>query len=303
MADERGNLALEYLRLVGRVRPTWCVWENVPGVLSSNGGRDFGAFLGGLVELGYGLAWRVLDAQHFGLAQRRERVFVVGCAGDWRRAAAVLFEPASLRGHPPPRREAGQTVAPTISARPTGGGGLGEGFDASEDGTGRGTPLVPIAFGWQNSASQGDSVSEHHTPTLDKSKTPAVAFMENQRGELRVSEQTDALTTGGGKPGQGYAAAATATGVRRLTPRECERLQGLPDDWTDVPYRGKAAADGPRYKAIGNGMAVPCLEWIGRRIAQSVPANETWPDGRGFLQRETAAPARLQPDLFASAAE
>lgn len=353
LADERGNLALEYLRLVGRVRPTWCVWENVPGVLSSNGGRDFGAFLGGLVELGYGLAWRVLDAQHFGLAQRRERVFVVGCAGDWRRAAAVLFEPASLRGHPAPRREAGQRVAGTLEASlgrrcgqpndhdPAGGLTIARcltGHPSRSDGetetfvairtanTGsNGHGFGEVAYTLDRGAGAGQAVAfditgvpatvggretDLHTALRarapggsEASTTTVVAFMENQRGELRVSAQTDALTTGGGKPGQGYAAAATSMGVRRLTPRECERLQGLPDDWTLVPYRGKPAADGPRYKAIGNGMAVPCLEWIGRRIERGVPANETWPEGRGFLRREAGAPARHQTDLFASAAE
>lgn len=108
----------------------------------------------------------------------------------------------------------------------------GEGFDASEDGTGRGTPLV---FGWQNSASQGDSVSEHITPSLDKSKVPAV----------------------GGHTMQ----------VRRLTPVECARLQGFPDDYLDILYRGKPAADGPKYKALGNSMAVPVMRWLGERIA------------------------------------
>ena len=129
LADDRGNLALEYLRLAQRLRPKWLVWENVPGVLSSAGGRDFGSILGGLVELGYGFAYRVLDAQFFGVPQRRRRVFVVGYLGDWRRAAAVLFERHSLQGHSPPRREAGQRAAPTISARTEGGGGLGTDFD------------------------------------------------------------------------------------------------------------------------------------------------------------------------------
>ena len=113
--DPRGNLALVGLRLIGRIRPRWVVWENVPGVLSSDGGRDFGAFLGLLGELGYGFAYRVLDAQHFGVPQRRRRVFVVGCLGDWRGPAAVLFEPESLRGDPAPRREAGERIAPTIA--------------------------------------------------------------------------------------------------------------------------------------------------------------------------------------------
>ena len=115
--DDRGNLALEFLRLADRTRPRWLVWENVPGVLSSNGGRDFGAILGGMVELGYGFAYRVLDAQFFGVPQRRRRVFVVGCLGSWRRAAAVLFERHSLSGHPAPRREKGKAVARSLRAQ------------------------------------------------------------------------------------------------------------------------------------------------------------------------------------------
>jgi DNA (cytosine-5)-methyltransferase 1 len=99
MADPRGNLALTFLGLADRIKPRWIVWENVPGVLSSNGGRDFGAFLGALVELGYGFAYRVLDAQYFGVPQRRRRVFVVACLGDWRAAASVLFEPDCVRRH------------------------------------------------------------------------------------------------------------------------------------------------------------------------------------------------------------
>ena len=116
MADPRGNLALVYLAVADRYRPRWVVWENVPGVLSSGDGRDFGAFLGGLAELGYGWAYRILDAQYFGVAQRRRRVFVVGHLGDWRRAAAVLLERESLCGYPPPSREAGERVAGTIKA-------------------------------------------------------------------------------------------------------------------------------------------------------------------------------------------
>src|SRR5690606_16597321 len=106
MADPRGNLALVYLAIANQFRPRWLVWENVPGVLSSNGGRDFGAFLGALEQLGYGWAYRTLDAQYFGLAQRRRRVFVVGHLGGWAGAAAVLLERASLSGNPPPSREA-----------------------------------------------------------------------------------------------------------------------------------------------------------------------------------------------------
>lgn len=120
LADPRGNLALTYLAIAERYRPRWLVWENVPGVRSSSDGRDFGAFLGGLAELGYGWAYRSLDAQYFGLAQRRERVFVVAHLGDWRPAAAVLFEPHSLSGHPAPRREAGQGTANSFESRAAG---------------------------------------------------------------------------------------------------------------------------------------------------------------------------------------
>ncbi len=215
--DERGQLALQFLRLLDRTRARWVVWENVPGVLSSNGGRDFGSFLGGLVELGYGFAYRILDAQHFGVPQRRRRVFVVGYLGDWRRAAAVLFERHSLLGHPAPRREKGPSVA-ALTAN-------GVGTCGADDNQGQAGHLI---------ASTG--------------------------------ETSHCLNDGGGKPGQGYPAALQGSAVRRLTPRECERLQGFPDDYTLIPYRGKPAADGPRYKALGNSMAVPVMRWIGDRI-------------------------------------
>lgn len=136
LTDPRGNLMLTYLAIAARYRPAWLVWENVPGALSVDEGNAFASLIGGMAELGYHAAWRVLDAQYIrvdgyarAVPQRRKRVFVVGYLGDWRRAAAVFLEPESLSGNPPPRREAGQGVAPTISARPTGGGGLGTDFD------------------------------------------------------------------------------------------------------------------------------------------------------------------------------
>ena len=178
LADPRGNLTLTYLAIAERYRPEWLVWENVPGVLSDRTGA-FGALLGGLAKLGYGWAYRVLDAQYFGLAQRRKRVFVVGSARGWACAAAVLFERASLQGNPAPRRETGEGLAASLTSgshpgsnapgrrreddynivnapteRPDRGGGnsegqrlvthalRAEGFDASEDGTGRGIPLT-----------------------------------------------------------------------------------------------------------------------------------------------------------------
>jgi DNA (cytosine-5)-methyltransferase 1 len=325
--DPRGNLALYALSVVNRLRPGWFVFENVPGLLSSGGGRDFGAFLGTVGDIGYQCAWRVLDAQHFGLAQRRARVFVVGHLGDWRRAAAVLFERESLLGNPAPRREAGERVAPTISARPSGGGGLGtdfdcdgglipsvshclnaggmgrqdyetetliahtlraNGHDASEDGTGRGTPLVPMTFDWQAGGGGADvsfrgksrsyiTDKPGRTRALTANKTLAVAFSAKDHGGDVVvafnSDQSAKASSWGEREEQsptlragGQISLNQATAVRRLTPRECERLQGFPDDYTLIPYRGKPAADGPRYKALGNSMAVPVMAWIGRRI-------------------------------------
>lgn len=324
--DDRGNLALEYLRLADRLRPRWLVWENVPGVLSSNRGRDFGAILGGMVELGYGFAYRVLDAQFLGVAQRRRRVFVVGYLGDWRRAAAVLFERHSLSGHPAPRREAGKDVAGVLTSRASGGGGgpgagtdeaaagylqavpstghtahclnaggmgrqdyetetliahtlKGEGFDASEDGTGRGTPIVPVHAIQEravstnmNAGPQGAGHQEGIAYTLEaRNRAQAVAFaLRGREGGAMPEIEGDgdrisALRAASGGSSRDYVAASA---VRRLTPRECERLQGFPDDYTLIPYRKGQAADGPRYKALGNSMAVPVMSWIGQRIAQ-----------------------------------
>jgi len=115
LADPRGNLMLTYLAMADYFKPKWLLWENVPGVLSSNGGRDFAALLQGLAELGYGFAYRVLDAQYFGVPQRRRRVFVVGCFGDWRSAAKVLFEPESLCRDITPRRSQGEEATGTLT--------------------------------------------------------------------------------------------------------------------------------------------------------------------------------------------
>jgi DNA (cytosine-5)-methyltransferase 1 len=115
LEDPRGNLALIYCGILDKFKPKWFLWENVPGVLSSGGGRDFGSFLGAVAELGYGFAYRVLDAQYFGVAQRRRRVFVVGYLGDWRPAAKVLFESESLCRDNPPSRGKREKVANLIA--------------------------------------------------------------------------------------------------------------------------------------------------------------------------------------------
>jgi len=311
MDDPRGNLALTYLAIADRYRPQWIVWENVPGVLSSNGGRDFGSFVGALGKLGYGWAYRVLDAQYFGVAQRRRRVFVVGCLGDWRAAAAVLFEQSCLSRHPAPSREAREGAAiftpgsigsyregcGTLRAN---GGDLGGGSEGlvAHHVVGALTARGPDGMG----AAQVDA--QHYIPTWrdggdcgDNAAHAAVAFHPTQ-DPISSTEVCHSISSGNG---QGCATAAvafnayqrteqcvtwplgacdgrkvevgvrSAMAVRRLTPVKCERLQGFPDGYTAIPWRGKTASecpDGPRYRALGNSMAVPCMRWIGERIAQ-----------------------------------
>lgn len=252
--DDRGNLSLEFCRLARRTRPTWVLWENVPGVLSMDGGRAFASILGGLVECGYGVAYRVLDAQYFGLAQRRKRVFVVGYLGDWRRAAAVFFERESLSGHHAPRRETGKGVAPTISACPSGGGGLGTDFDL--DGglihCAEIAPTLNAYFGEKQGLE-----NQHIDGGMGLFVTHALK-----------GEGFDASEDG---TGRGTPIVPIAFGVRRVLPVECEKLQGFPRNYTAIPWRGKPAdqcPDGPRYKALGNSMAVPVMRWQGQRIAE-----------------------------------
>jgi len=436
MTDPRGALTLSYVELANVIDqtrletnrpPAILVWENVPGVLSDRA-NAFGCLLGALagedcaLEPPGGkwthagdvsgpqrrLAWRVLDAQYFGVAQRRRRVFLVASGRNGFDPATVLFEREGVPGHPAPGGQARQGIAPTLAARARGGGGLGTDFDCdgglipvastlafgsgnthgsidvaaallaasghkfdfdsetfvvqsvagaishtlgaanggkgcSEDGTGRGTPIVTMAFEPRHytRAKTGGSPSETVTLTSHSNagdSTPCIvqpvaahqsmAFAQNSRGEVRLEsghgQLAGALSTGGGKPGQGMPmvlslalrgraegnvaelgtgiapALRTASGganksyvllpcdetdlgdavcdpagalwdqwrVRRLMPVECERLQGMPDHWTLVPYRGKPAADSPRYKAIGNSMAVPCVAWLGRRLLE-----------------------------------
>lgn len=249
--DARGNLALEYIRLAYRLLPRWIVWENVPGVLSSSHGRDFASFLSGFVGVAisvppkgwastgiavglegrYSLSWRVLDAQHFGVPQRRKRVFVVGHLGDWRRAASVLLEPESMPGDPREGRKAGQDIAYCLAAG-AGGSKFGSGRDGQD------TFII-------NAAESCAKRSHARHAKVSRCIDTGGSFASSQGGTVAVG------------PG---------SRVRRLTPRECERLQGFPDDWTLVPFRGKPAPDGHRYKAIGNSFPVPVVRWIGRRI-------------------------------------
>jgi DNA (cytosine-5)-methyltransferase 1 len=373
--DPRGNLTLEFLALARRVRAPWLVWENVPGFLSHDGGRTMGTFLRLLGDLGYGWAYRVLDAQYIrvdrftgAVPQRRRRLFVVAHLGDAAGPAAVLFERESLRGDPAPRREAGEGIAPpaaygidsdcldrsgegadgsaakrsglgiveglspglrakrpnavafgggnragaveqaacltarghkcdfevetfvaqpiaaslTRGAESAGKGGYAgqrqeddvnlvahalraDGFDASEDGTGRGTPLVPVCYDTTHITSPGNwSNPQPGAPCHPITRTAHVPLLAD--------------------PNPAWA-------VRRLTPTECERLMGVPDGFTAVTYRGKPAADGPRYKALGNSQAVNCMRWIARGLAEvmAAQARQQVSGSRQLLSEQAAA--------------
>ena len=245
---------LTYLAIAARYRPRWIVWENVPGVLSSNKGRDFGTFLGALGELGYGFAYRVLDAQWFGVPQRRRRVFVVGYLGDWRRAAAVLFERESVRRDTAPSRTARQEVA--------------GGIEAGARDTGQ-----PYAIA--NCLTQ--RMYKGINTTLDEGQTPVLThYRKSRRAQSNTDHETwvedDATNTLNCFDVGDIRATdiVAATRVRRLTPLECERLQGFPGGYTNIPWRGKPESpDGQRYRALGNSMAVPVMRWIGERINEA----------------------------------
>ena len=291
LADPRGNLMLTYLAIANQYRPEWLVWENVPGVLSSNRGRDFATFLNGLAELGYGFAYRILDAQYFGVPQRRRRIFVVGRAGSWQRAAAVLFERESLQGH------LGQGRAP--QENPTATTNTGSHWDdpgnphptLNQSSSGgilersnqeifsqRGSGLIPVRMRGFGDYTQDDTASTVKARDY-KDATDLIIVHGNIIGK------NPSGTSGGGgmgaiQDGTCYTlttidrhAVSDGFQVRRITPLECERLQGFPDYHTRIPWRGKPAADcpdGPRYKAIGNSMAVPVMRWIGERIIDRI---------------------------------
>ena len=392
LSDPRGALSLAYVELANAIDqtrqqdhrpPAALVWENVPGVLSDRS-NAFGHFLGALAGEGRALeppetrwthagcvsgprrriAWRVLDAQYFGVAQRRRRVFLVASGRDDLDPSAVLFEPEGVPGHP----AAG--FAPWQDAAAGTASGAGAAIDYA--GLNRAYGKVTLAFGGGNTrgpidvaacltaapgtkndfevetftvqsvsgaishalntANNGKGCSEDGTgrgvPIIaSPPESVIVAFAQNNRSEVRLESghgQVAGVLTRGGKPGygqpviasvslRGRAAGMTAElgpamspalrassggvdkghvlaptfeayfryeanepgdadwsqwRVRRLMPMECERLQGMPDGYTLVPHRGKPAADAPRYKAIGNSMAVPCVAWLGARLMQ-----------------------------------
>jgi DNA (cytosine-5)-methyltransferase 1 len=342
--------------MVEHFKPEWVIWENVPGVLSSSGGRDFGSFLGALGNIGYGFAYRVLDAQYFGVPQRRRRVFVVAhSSGDSRRAAEVLFEPESLRGDSTKSNRAGKETSYSFtaslgigSAKVSGTLCALDGPNGVSDQYANEAKLIVMADGQTNAAistneiaptlnssqenpivayntlvsetshcvlASGGQRNDPHTETMVpvmysvREDAKANNFSANKSDVANCIQSMQPATTshhainyvvhpahafkirgvghytgtnggvakpgtgGSGYMGQDEKAYTIATSqdqqimhgmtVRRLTPTECERLQGFPDGYTDIM---PDTPDGPRYKALGNSMAVPVMRWIGERI-------------------------------------
>ena len=289
LADERGQLTIKYVELADAIDlvrqragkpPAIDVWENVPGVLSSKD-NAFGCFLAALAgedeeiqppgekwaNAGcvFGpartVAWRVLDAQYFGVAQRRRRVFVVASARKDFDPTSVLFEFDGVRRDTAPSREAREETAGTLASR-TGAGGF-PGTDEACNGY-----LQPVGF---RMAAFGEYANDETASTMkardykDATDLAVMSVHGTQDPDVRV-EHAHTLGRNNGQEN----AITHGMAVRRLTPTECERLQGFPDGYTQVPFRNKPAADGPRYKALGNSMAVPCMRWIGKRIANQL---------------------------------
>lgn len=338
LSGERSGLFHQQIRIFNAARhlcgARWFAWENVPGAFSTNQGRDFAVVVGEMTGCrvdvpadGWGtegvalgdtglVEWAVLDAQWFGVAQRRRRVFAVLDTGDWANRPPVLLERDSLRGDSAPRRESREDVAPCLSARTKGGGGLGTDFDLDGGlipetcGTlcadahpgaytgqdaypGRLIPQYVMAHGQANAET---TAGERRTTLTCDHEAPIVVFDTTQitsaenGSNPQPGDPCHPLAAGAHPPTIAFPERLSGTqcasavdvspalcalnptavsgpfAVRRITPREAERLQGFGDDYTRIPHRGKPAADDPRYKALGNSMAVPVMHWIGERI-------------------------------------
>jgi len=240
---ERSGLWFEFARIVDELKPQWVLIENVPGLLSSNAGQDFKVILDGRVKFGYGVCWRILDAQYFGLAQRRKRLFIVASLGNGR-SAQVLFERESSTGNSATggetRQELARDIAATLRSR-------GENTGTRSDFE------VGLAVVGTLAASGAGDDSQWQTGKNNGHKSGGAKQI------IRAGDYVGALNA------TKQDAIAYAQGVRRLTPVECERLQGFPDQWT-ASSNGKPQADSARYKQLGNAVAVPVAEWIAHRI-------------------------------------
>lgn len=285
LASDNGNLALIFCRILATKRPRWFVWENVPGIFSSSGGADFQSILRGFSQCGYSIAWRVLDAQFFGVPQRRRRVFVVGYLGnDWRPPAAVLFEPEGLRRDTAEGGKQRPTTSSSLTRRPYADNQcseeklivhtLGKQSSVTEDGRGRGLPIVPCWWDGNQISQTLDRVLAKGQMMPEKNRFATILMdrpkgftIHGTDGRASVASETEISSCLRSRaPGQVENSTTTIVAsslmVRRITPLEAERLQGFPDNYTNIP----GAKDTPRYESIGNSMAVPVMRRIGERI-------------------------------------
>lgn len=361
LADARGQLTLSYVELANAIddkriergeEEAIFVWENVPGVLTSHD-NAFGCFLAGLAgescELEpsggkwthsgcvYGpqrtIAWIVKDAQYFGVAQRRKRVFVVASARKGFDPGQVLFESEGVRRDTPPSREP-QTAVAALTARGVGtcgaddnqaqaghllafgGGNTGGNIDVAACLTAKGQRIDFDVETFAVHGTQDPDTNLELAHTLGRNHGQENAIFtepftlairgrnEGSTVEVRNDGVANALLTpNGGRAGMGVGAIRLGMQVRRLMPVECERLQGFPDNHTQISWRGKEATecpDGPRYRAIGNSMAVPVMRWIGERIAAALPAKKSASDyGGSKTPADQRDLWRTPPALFA----
>lgn len=239
LAGKRSGLFFEFTRIAQESRPRWVLLENVPGLLSNNKGWDMGTVLGTLGQLGYWWSYRVLDAQYFGLAQRRKRVFIVGHLADRTAAAQVLFDSEGMSGSAPPSRKTGAATAASLTAGSTTSRGVNYPGRQREDDVNLVARCDTTGHGKRYDYETDDFVIATTIRSRDQSRGVD-------------SDCTDTLIQG-------------AYGVRRLTPLECLRLQGFPDDWLNLD---PPLSDSVKYRMTGNAVAVPVIEWIGRRIME-----------------------------------
>jgi DNA (cytosine-5)-methyltransferase 1 len=315
LAGDRGALWWEMHRIVAEFRPSWVIGENVPGLLSSNGGSDFLTIVSSLVQLGYGVTWATLDSQYFGVAQRRRRLFIVGHLGGEPRPE-VLALSEGLRGNPAPSRKQGtrapeeaegcsvlssgqsnaeltEDLSPTLNLNHDGSPVVfnAPGFSKyKEDDTAttlravmhKGTDVDLVVFRkatkahhpedderWEETEAT-NTLTGHSTTTSE-----IVAYNVYPRGgqgadlEASPTEISNTLSRLTQTPGYDRDTKVIQQSVpRRLTPLECERLQGFPDGWTEFYDDGTRVADGPRYRMMGNAVTVNVAEWIGRKIIE-----------------------------------
>lgn len=314
------GLMFEYIRAVRELRPAWFVWENVPGALTSEHGAAFGQLLTEMDDLGYGLAWRVLDAQFFGVAQRRRRVFLIGCLGNPECAGKVLFEPDGMCWDFTSSREKRKELAASTGSSASESSECLTPWDCQskrvfspdttspslQAGSGGGTQNPTVCYAIQGDIARGahmgqngkgwsDDGTSYTQNTIDQHAVAYTQYGEDIAGTLTRRYNSSPCSDRGqniicmtstnshGEIDDDICGTLTRRSykdapvvapneyvVRRLMPIECERLQGFPDGWTDIVFKGKQASDAARYKALGNSMAVPVMRWIGERIREAI---------------------------------